>query len=394
MTSILRTPALIILLLVVGAVSAVWADEPEKVEKVTVVGFGTTVDQARQDAIRNAVEQVVGTFVSSDTMVQNSSLIKDEILSFSGGYVREFKVINIDSVNDAFKLKAEAVVVSTKLKRKIEALNIAMKEVDSDSLFAEALSKSQKSVDGSLMFNKIMAKYPQAAYEISIGKPEIASTTAEVANIFVPTTVVWDKRFLEELKATLSQVAKTSSKFKDFRAYYAELTKSPEGSGGPANFGICLTTKSSAMNDRVDDCYFFDLFELYGMPRGNWIFDHYWEDSKIGFGLVKRQYDMKFIYTFVSKNGEELFSLPYSYFEGLDSKTDSCSKQGLHDVDNTMCYNDGYRSLPNLFPSSERMSSTSLILRDGTFKFKANLPIPLDVLNKIKTVKVSVESWQ
>ena len=48
-------------------------------QQITVSGYGTTTDEAERDALRNAVEQAVGTLVDSATLVQNNMLINDEI---------------------------------------------------------------------------------------------------------------------------------------------------------------------------------------------------------------------------------------------------------------------------------------------------------------------------
>jgi hypothetical protein len=45
-------------------------------------------DQAIQDALRKAVEQAVGTLVSSETMVQNFQTLNDKIYTQTQGYIQ------------------------------------------------------------------------------------------------------------------------------------------------------------------------------------------------------------------------------------------------------------------------------------------------------------------
>lgn len=49
----------------------------EKTLNLTVSGQGKTQDEARQMALRNAIEQAVGTIISSKTEIFNDNLIKD-----------------------------------------------------------------------------------------------------------------------------------------------------------------------------------------------------------------------------------------------------------------------------------------------------------------------------
>lgn len=189
--------------------SVVFAEEPEKIEKVIVIGMGADASQARQDAIHNAVEQVVGTYVSSDTMVQNSELIKDEILTYSGGFVKESRVISQKRVDDLIEVQLEALVVATKLKRKIQALNIAVKKVDGGSLFGEAFSKAEAGKAGTEQLKKILSKYPQAAYLVEIGKPEIQSInhSNNKAKIKLNIKINFDNTYIEELQSVLKTIS-------------------------------------------------------------------------------------------------------------------------------------------------------------------------------------------
>jgi len=51
-------------------------------------------DQAIDDALRNAVEQGLGTFVQSSTLVENYQLVSDNILTWSNGYVKTYTIVS------------------------------------------------------------------------------------------------------------------------------------------------------------------------------------------------------------------------------------------------------------------------------------------------------------
>ncbi|MCE5227848.1 MAG: hypothetical protein LLG05_18570 [Porphyromonadaceae bacterium] len=97
------------ILLFVLSISTVYADEPERIEKVIVSGIGIDMDKAKLNAIRNAVEQAIGSYISSDTIVQNSAVLKDEVLSYSGGYVKDMKILSQEKNDDSlYSVKIEA----------------------------------------------------------------------------------------------------------------------------------------------------------------------------------------------------------------------------------------------------------------------------------------------
>lgn len=233
------------------------AEEPEKTEKVIATGVGVDADKARANAIRNAVEQVMGTYVSSDTIVKNNQLLKDEILSYSGGYLKDSRVINQEKTEDGlFSVKLEAQVVSTKLKRKIEDLNITTRTVAGESLFGEAFSKIEQKKGGAELLGKILSKYPQAAYKFEVGKPAIESTnhTSDKVTILVPLVVRWDAAYLAELKSVLSQAAT-----KEFSSVSIESFK--KGSNrdiAQENQIVCFSTHATKRSGRANSCYVLD----------------------------------------------------------------------------------------------------------------------------------------
>jgi len=67
-------------------------------QTVTVDGVGVDRDSAMRDAARMAVEQVAGMYINSNTVVSNTSVELDEILSHAQGYVQNIQVIS-ESVN-------------------------------------------------------------------------------------------------------------------------------------------------------------------------------------------------------------------------------------------------------------------------------------------------------
>lgn len=71
-------------------------------EDITLVVSGTAENQqeATLVALRSALEQTYGTFVSSNTNILNDEVISDEIVSVSKGNVKKYEVIDVRQIND------------------------------------------------------------------------------------------------------------------------------------------------------------------------------------------------------------------------------------------------------------------------------------------------------
>ena len=78
--------------------------------EVIASGDGTTKEQATLSALRSALEQTFGTFVSSNTQILNDELVKDEIVSISTGNVKHFEYLSDAEINGKNYVTVKAVV--------------------------------------------------------------------------------------------------------------------------------------------------------------------------------------------------------------------------------------------------------------------------------------------
>ena len=75
-----------------------------------VTGDGETKDKAINSALRNAIEQAYGTFVSANTTLVNDELTKDEIVTVSNGNIKNYKELSNMVVGNKTIVTLEATV--------------------------------------------------------------------------------------------------------------------------------------------------------------------------------------------------------------------------------------------------------------------------------------------
>ena len=99
----------------------------DKTVTLVVNGQGKTQEEAKQNALRSAIEQSFGTFISSKTEILNDNLIKDEIVSITNGNIQNFEIISeIQIPNGGFRTSLKATVSVTKLISFVENKGIAI----------------------------------------------------------------------------------------------------------------------------------------------------------------------------------------------------------------------------------------------------------------------------
>lgn len=85
-------------------------------------------DQALRDALRKAVEQGVGTFVSSESRVQNFQLISDRIISQANGYVSSYSVVTEGQEGSLYRVVIRAKVKLDRIEDDLAAIGILLTE--------------------------------------------------------------------------------------------------------------------------------------------------------------------------------------------------------------------------------------------------------------------------
>lgn len=89
---------------------------------VEVKGVGLNREDALQDALRNAVGQAMGVFISSQTQVENFMVLSDAISSKTEGYISSYKIVKETPMRDRFEILVEAVVSMSPLKADVNML--------------------------------------------------------------------------------------------------------------------------------------------------------------------------------------------------------------------------------------------------------------------------------
>ena len=81
---------------------------PTFAQEVTVVGMGENRAAALSDAARNAVEQVIGAYIDSRTLMQDLVIQLDEVYKKSQGFVNNISVIEEKQINsNTYQVKAK-----------------------------------------------------------------------------------------------------------------------------------------------------------------------------------------------------------------------------------------------------------------------------------------------
>ena len=99
--------------------------------EVVATGVGIDADKALRNALMNAVQQAVGLVVDVETLVKNEAIVKDQILTYSDGYVEHFDKIKEGKRDDGlYEIKIKAIVKRRQLVEKLKDSKVIASIVD------------------------------------------------------------------------------------------------------------------------------------------------------------------------------------------------------------------------------------------------------------------------
>lgn len=156
--------------------------QDDKTVTLVVSGQGKTQDEAKQNALRNAIEQTFGTFISSRTEILNDNLVKDEIVSIASGNIQKFEIISeVQIPNLGYATSLKATVSVTKLTSFFESKGAAIEF--KGSLFAfnvnQQILNEKNEIKAIEDLCKVVSALSDASFEYSI---KVSDPVAENAS--------------------------------------------------------------------------------------------------------------------------------------------------------------------------------------------------------------------
>jgi hypothetical protein len=167
---------------------------------IVVTGEGFTFEDAKQQAFKKAVEKEVGVIVDSERIVVEQDLISNQILTYSGGYVTSYTLIEHYPIGELQYVKLDVTVASSKLKDFILLQPHEILDFDG-SQFKEIISSyKQQAIDADALVDNFLKYYPHEAFLITADEYVVMTDPYRNSYIEIPYTIQWNDEFLYALE--------------------------------------------------------------------------------------------------------------------------------------------------------------------------------------------------
>ncbi|RVU25567.1 hypothetical protein EOJ36_03885 [Sandaracinomonas limnophila] len=200
---------------------------------VTATGNGKSIGESKQSALRNAIEQAFGVFISSKTEILNDQVVADQMASVANGNIKSFELLNETQLPDGtWSTTIKSLVSVGKLTSFVQSKGI---EVEfKGGLFAanikqqmlNEIGESQSVYELVGLMNKVLLT--SLDYKINSGNPQ--ALDSKNTNWAVPLTITLNANKNMDFTAnymlkTLRSVGMTNSEIQSYKALGKNLFK-------------------------------------------------------------------------------------------------------------------------------------------------------------------------
>lgn len=191
----------------VGILLAKWVfREEKKMLYVEVVADGPSLQQAREQAFRMAVERTVGTIVASETEVQDSSIRRDEIITYASGFVHDYRLVKQVPTTTGVQVRMQVWVTHNSLRDRLLSQSRTDAQIEGGRIAEQIRSFQQERASGDRLLETVLLDFPQRAFDVRVHRTEVRVDDRRQTFLQVPMTLSWNQDYLRSLSEAVKAI--------------------------------------------------------------------------------------------------------------------------------------------------------------------------------------------
>jgi hypothetical protein len=136
----------------------------------TVTGEGDSYWDARQDCVRQALQQTIAQLVIADRRIENDRVIRDSILSTMNGFVDSFEVIKQTSERGKVRLEAKITVSVSGIENFVLSSGKGSAKFDANAVLGNLQRDDLMRASNSEIVSRLFEGFPGRAFEVQVKK--------------------------------------------------------------------------------------------------------------------------------------------------------------------------------------------------------------------------------
>ena len=345
------------------------------VDNVTLVvsGDGPTKEKATHVALRSAVEQAYGVFVSANTEILNDELVKDEIVSVASGNIKSFKELGSNVLpNSLVSVTLEVCVSINKLTEYAQSKG-AVCDLAGATIVANMKLEQLYKSNSAKVLDHLMGELRLLSKEMFDYKLDIKSEGGNEFNLSIDVCANSNTiSFIERLKNTIESISKDRKEGTPIT--FVHIT--PPGSIGEHEYTSYVDSKT----------YFLPcIFPLddYKEILGNAIWDFCVVDNMSNYynlNLPEREIVPSVSIRWLGRE----YDIYKKHNPTRDRRTGADIK--IHTIEGwSLCTGTFDNSNCLVFPRFSKKKNSSFVL----YRINTKITIPIETLEKLTNIEVT-----
>jgi hypothetical protein len=186
------------------------ANKQEQVYYIEVTGEGRTVDESTNNGFRLAIEQAIGSIIASETEVQNSRIVRDEIINYASGYVDKFEIVKQEAGGLGVKTTMKVWVRRSSLSNRLLNRSEKVGEIDGPRSSVQLSTLNKERANGDRLVVTVLNDFPKRAFDIELKSTELKYGSRR-GTLEIPFRVSWNSDYLKSLWTALEATSQKSS---------------------------------------------------------------------------------------------------------------------------------------------------------------------------------------
>jgi hypothetical protein len=163
---------------------------------IRVVGEGSTLEIAKEQAFREAVQIRAGIIVLSERESTLKRIERDDINVYSAGYVRDYKIANVNVVAGRHIVTMDVLILDSKLFDQILSSGKSNNELNGAQAGASYQTFINQRNKGDTILRRVMSTYPQHAFIVSQGAMSISTDQYRNTSLKIPYQINWNYDYI------------------------------------------------------------------------------------------------------------------------------------------------------------------------------------------------------
>lgn len=170
-----------------------------------VQASGRDFEAAKHQAFRLAVEQAVGSVILSETEMRNNHITRDEIVSYSSGFVDRYNILSRTDVPGKTELVMEVWIAQSSIANRLLAKNTTEKSIDGERLATQYGTIIDERTRGDRLLQTVLNDHPRRSFTVKFRQPEVTMDTMRNLMVGLTWEVHWADEYYRSLQETVKQ---------------------------------------------------------------------------------------------------------------------------------------------------------------------------------------------